>query len=60
MQQERQANIFATELLMPVKEFKSIYFNRHITNPADIADYFQVSMRATEIRIPEIVGTGYK
>ena len=57
---ERQANVFATELLMPVREFKNIYFNRHITSPADIADYFQVSMQTTEIRISVVVGIGYK
>lgn len=57
---ERQADTFATELLMPAVEFKNIYFNHHITNPADIADYFQVSMQTTEIRISEIIGIEYK
>ncbi len=54
MQRERQANIFATELLMPTREFKNIYFNCHITNIFDIADYFQVSRQVAEIRITEI------
>ena len=57
---ERQANVFASELLMPAEEFKNIYFNHNITNPADIANYFQVSMQAAEIRISEIIGTGHK
>ncbi len=52
--QERQANVFATELLMPIKEFKNIYFNRHIISPKDIANYFQVSKQTAEIRITEI------
>ncbi len=57
MQRERQANIFATELLMPIREFKDIYFNHHITNVPDIADYFQVSKQTAEIRITEVIGT---
>ncbi len=55
--QERQANVFAAELLMPVREFKDIYFNRHIISPEDIADYFQVSRQTAEIRITEINST---
>jgi len=54
MWQERQANIFATELLMPIREFKNIYFNQHIISPENIADYFQVSKQAARIRITEI------
>jgi len=53
---ERQANVFATELLMPVSKFKDLYFNKHITNVPDIAKYFQVSKQAAEIRITEIGG----
>ncbi len=60
---ERQANIFATELLMPSKEFKNIYFNCHITDVLGVANYFQVSKQAASIRIEEVCGivvVGYK
>ncbi|HDL02129.1 MAG TPA: ImmA/IrrE family metallo-endopeptidase [candidate division Zixibacteria bacterium] len=54
--QEREANIFASELLMPVTKFKDLYFNRHITDDLDIAKYFKVSKQAADIRISEITG----
>ncbi len=53
---ERQANVFATELLMPVPKFKELYFNKGITSVFDIANYFKVSKQAAEIRITEIAG----
>lgn len=48
---EREANMFATELLMPVDAVKSLAANMCIRR---MATYFRVSNQAMEIRVKEL------
>jgi Zn-dependent peptidase ImmA (M78 family) len=56
LQYERQANVFAAELLMPKDIFKDMYFNRGIKDINKLTKTFSVSKQAIEIRIEEITG----
>jgi Zn-dependent peptidase ImmA (M78 family) len=51
---ERQADVFATELLMPKDIFRNAYFNRGIKDVNELMKLFGVSKRAVEIRIEQI------
>ncbi len=51
---ERQADVFAAELLMPKHAFQNAYFNRGIKDPGELAKLFGVSKQAVEIRIEQI------
>ena len=51
---ERQADVFAAELLMPKHIFQDAYFNRGIKDVNELVKLFGVSMQAVEIRIEQI------
>lgn len=51
---ERQADVFATELLMPKNIFLDMYFNRNIKDVSELQKLFGVSRQAVEIRIEQI------
>ena len=50
---EREANIFATELLMPRQEVIQAFHN-YTQNAEELANMFQVSKQAMKIRLEEI------
>ncbi len=49
---EREANVFATELLMPRKEVIKAFY--HTQNISELAEFFQVSKQAMSIRLEEL------
>jgi Zn-dependent peptidase ImmA (M78 family) len=54
--QEREANSFAAELLMPLDQFKG-YINQGVTKVEQLAQKFNVSAMAVRVRAKEL---GYK
>ncbi len=51
---EREANIFATELLMPANQIKNSVYSPEAKNISELAYIFNVSKQAMQIRIKEL------
>ena len=51
---EREANIFATELLMPKTAVANAFYQQHIQNVEELAFLFMVSKQAMSIRLEEL------
>jgi len=51
---EREANIFAAELLMPEKEVKQAVYTKSVKSIDDLAYLFYVSRQVAEIRLKEL------